>query len=280
MTADFVRSMTVWADGREIGSGCRMHLTGEKSMDLRPGLFRLTMYDPSPAAAGALCSAEWLEGRAGNSGLASGRRWDARTGCFSGRRMTEAAFSPGMDLWESACAVSAAPGMKVSDTVRAVLRGSAGAAGAGRSGAGGMGGADAGSTGTGGAEFVLAGYAAEDPVMARGQSFFGRTADALAMLAETAGARAYLSPAGVVFCGKKNREPVLVLTEADLLSEPVAAEGCVVLTAGMAGWPEGAWIRYTWQGMKGEGRLMARAVDADTASGVWRTELLVEREGG
>ncbi len=252
MSFDFIREMTVFADGEPLARGCRLRLTGGRDLSLRPGLFRLQAWDLTDSVIWALSSARLLEVRSGPSVLASGELCDAHTAIRLGRRITELAFSPGMTLWKSACSLSLAPGLTVKEAVKAVLR-------------------TLPSPG-----LPLAGFTAKNPVLSRSQVFFGRTADALSLLADTAEGEAYLSPAGLVISGRESREAVLVLTAADLLSAPSPASGCVVLTTRMAGWPEGAWVRWVWKGEMGEGRLISRMVDADTSSGIWRSELLVE----
>ena len=108
-----------------------------------------------------------------------------------------------------------------------------------------------------------------------GQAFFGRTAAALEILAAAAAADVWLSPAGVVFSGKEERNVTLFLPENMLLSSPTFADGHTILTTDMVGWPAGSYLRYTWQGTVREGRLHARSIDADNVSGPWKSELMI-----
>ncbi len=251
MNPDFIREMTIYADGKPLAPGCRLHLTGGRDLSLRPGLFRLLVYDLTDSSIVILSASKTIEVRSGLSILASGELCDTHTSYQRGRRITELAFSPGITLWKSACSLSLIPGISVKDAIKAVLR-------------------TLPSPGV-----SLAGFTADNVVLSRSQVFFGRTADAITLLAETAAGEAYLGAAGLIISGIKNHETTLVLTSADLLSAPSPATGCVVLSTRMTGWPEGSWVRYTWNGTTSEGRLISRTIDADTSFGVWRTELLV-----
>ncbi len=184
MSCSYIRELTVYADGQQTAGGCRLRLTGGMDLGLRPGFFLLKVYDASPNAAGRLSSAKTLDVKSGNSILAWGEVCDARTYTQSGSRLTEIAFSAGMKLWKSVCALTVTPGLKISDTVKEILR-------------------------TSGTEILLSGYTAEDPTMSRAQTFFGRTADALTLLAETAKAKPCLTPAGINFVGKKGASSLI-----------------------------------------------------------------------
>ena len=246
------RSLEVFADGVGVGQGCHLRLTGCDSLCLRPGFFLLTGWDLSASAAAQLASAGYLEVRSGASILAAGDICDAHTCTLQGRQRTEIGFSPGLRLWESAVSLSAAAGMPVSDTVRAVLAAS------------GMG-------------IALAGFTGKDPVFTRPQAFFGRTVFALEDLASAADADAWLSPAGLIVCGREDRTVTLNLAEGDLLSAPTAARDRMMLTTAMIGWSAGAYVRYTWQGQTGEGRILSRFIDADNVSGPWKAEMILRQ---
>ncbi len=254
MSCSYIRELTVYADGQQTAGGSRLHLTGGRDLGLRPGLFLLEVYDASPNAAGKLSSAKALEVKSGNSILAWGEVCDARTYTRSGSKLTEIAFSPGMKLWKSVCALTVTPGLKISDTVKAILRAS-------------------------GTEIPLSCYTAEDPIMSRAQTFFGRTADALTLLAEAAKAKPCLTPAGLQFIGMKGKEVILTLTEGDILNDPEWTTEGVILRTKLKGWPEGSYIHYKYKDMEGFGQLMETSVDADTKEGPWQSEILVTCSG-
>ncbi len=253
MNPDFIREMTVYADGEPLAPGCRLHLTGGRDLSLKPGLFQLMAYDLTDSSITILSRAKMVEVRSGYSILASGEVCDSHTSIQRGRRITEVAFAPGMTLWKSACSITLSPGLKVTDAIKAVLQ-------------------TLPSPG-----LSLTGFTGRNIALSRSQVFFGRTADAVTLLADTAEGEAYLGPAGLIVSGRDKHDSTLVLTSADLLSAPSPASGCVILNTRMTGWPEGSWVKYSWSGITGEGRLISRTIDADTSYGVWRSELLVEK---
>ena len=250
MSSSVFRSLTVLADGRELASGCHIRLSGSEVLSLRPGFFLLTIEDLSPSSEVLLSSAREVRVLSGSSILASGPVSDVYSDTVGGIRKTRVAISPGLTLWESAVSITLPAGIRLSDTVRALLSDS-------------------------GAGVSLAGFTGLDPLYSRPQSFFGRTTDALLSLADTAGSLAYLSPAGLVFSSRSATAPTLILTTFDLLSAPSSESGHTVISTGMTGWPTGAWARYTWHDQSGEGRIISRSVDADNVSGPWKSELLL-----
>ena len=108
------------------------------------------------------------------------------------------------------------------------------------------------------------------------QSFFGRACDALTLLAETADADAFLSPAGVAVSGRAARGPNVILSESDLLTEPLRTGNRIILSSAMLTWPLGSFLQYTWHGNTVTGRLVSRLLQADNRDGPWKSELELE----
>ncbi len=253
MNSSFIRSLTVLADGREVAGGCHLRLNGSESMSLQPGFFLLTVEDLPPSSASGISNASMLEVRSGSSVLALGSIDDMYSFTNMGKNLTCVSFTSGLSLWESSVSFSAMPYIRLPDLVRTVLDLS-------------------------GTDIRLAGFTGKVGCMSRSQSFFGRTADVLSLLAEAAEAYVYLSPAGVVFSGKTEKKVTVNLEASDLLSAPSPVSGYMVLRTKMVGWPFGARVRYVWKGTAGEGRIISRSLDADNVSGPWRCELLVKSD--
>lgn len=254
MANPLYRFLTVLADGMEIASGCHLRLSGSDSLSLRPGFFLLKAWDLSPSSAAVLAVARRIEVRSGHSILAAGKVVDVHTHTVQGKQITEVGFSPGLNLWESSVSLSLASGMRLSDTVREILKAS-------------------------GTEIQLVGFTGKEFTFSRGQAFFGRTSDALEGLADAADAFAWLSPAGLVMSGYDDRNIILFLTDENLLSAPTAVAGRVILSTSMVGWPSGAYARYAWHGSTGTGRILSRSIDADNYSGPWKSELMIINDG-
>ena len=243
------REMSVFADGRSIAAGCRLHLSGKETLSVRPDLFRLEIYDLSGSSFSLLAGAKKISVRSGPSVLAEGSICGVHRRQEAGRSLVTAVFSPAYDFWQSSVSLSVPAGMRLSDTARLLLEGSG---------------------------FPLLSFSGQDRVFSRAQAFYGRRADALARLAEAAGAEACVTAEGVRVIGKTDQAVTLELTERELLSAPSPADGRVILTVPVSGWPVGAYVRFTHPGGTGEGRIVSRLLDADTASGPWRSELLAE----
>ena len=248
--SNMFRSLSIVVNGKEIGSGCHIRLSGCENLSLRPGFFLLTVENLSPSSEILLASAHDVQVLSGASVLASGSVSDVHSEIIRGVRVTRVAISPGLILWESLVSITLPAGMSLSETVRALLSAS-------------------------GSGVQSAGFTGKDPLFSRPQSFFSRTVDALLSLAETADAIPYLSPAGVVFSSRSFSTPTLILTSRDLLSEPTAYPDHTVLSVSMTGWPVGPIARYSWNNHTGEGRIISRSVDADNVSGPWKSELLL-----
>jgi len=284
------RDLHLFADDVEIARGCRMMLIAHETMTLRPALHQLEILDLSDSSVSLLAGTNQIEVRSGNSILAFGELVDTVTQSISGKRQTSLIFSPGLSLWQTSISLSVAAGMKVSDTIRSLL------AEAGKTAPQ----SQADQTWTSDFEspidsvFSLAAFTAEDRILSRPQAFFGRTCDALAMLAETAGADAFLSPAGVCVSSRPGADSSLTnasaadaasgnvpaafysVPESALLSAPIQTGDRLLAVTEMIGWPLGENLTITWQGVSHTGLLVSRLIQADTGDGPWKSELELE----
>ena len=246
---NLIRDLHVFADGREVAQSCRMRLTARENLSLLPQLFQLEIENLSASSSVLLPSARSVEVRSGDSVLASGSPVSSCSRRRLGRSLFSLSFSPGMALWQSSVSLSA--GMSVSDSVRAVLSAS----------------------GTG---IPLAAFSADDAFLTRPQSFFGRTCDALRMLADTVHAEAYLSSAGLCLIDHSRASaPTLILPEDALLSDPVYLPDRIILSTEPKGWPLGTVVGFTWQGQSCQGMLVSRLLSLDNVEGPWLSQLEV-----
>ena len=252
-----VRSLHVFADGREIAQSCRIRLSLIESMSLLPALCSLEIENLSDASAALLSAASIVEvyssslsSHAGSSILASGSILSVFPRIQSGRRILSVSFSPGMALWQSAVSLSLTGGMRVSDTIRAILAAS----------------------GTG---IRLSAFLAEDRPLSRPQAFFGRACDALRLLAESVQARICLTPAGLCVVDPSLQSPTLFLPEDALRSDPVFLHDRCILSTEAAGWPLGTCLQFNWKGSSYQGLLSARMLNLDNGDGPWQSQLEV-----
>lgn len=246
----FVRSLRLFSDGREIGQSCRMRLSLTETVSLLPQLYSLEIENLSASSETLLTASSSLEVRSGDSVLVAGALLSACPRNRSGRRILSVSFSPGMALWQSAISLSLTGGLRVSDTLRAVLAAS----------------------GTG---IPLATFLAEERVFSRSQAFFGRTCDALRLLADSVGAMAWLATAGLCAVNPALQSPTLFLPESSLRADPIFLPDRYLLSVQAAGWPLGASLQFTWQGRTYQGMLSRRLLNLDNADGPWQSQLEV-----
>ena len=228
-----------------------MILNARQSLTLRPALHHLDVYDLSESSIALLSGTSQVRVISGMSILSAGEMTETYTRPVSGRNLTSIVFSPGLSIWQSSVSLSLSSGLKVSDTIRALLSASE-------------------------TQIPLAAYVAPDPVLSRPQAFFGRTCDALTCLAETADADIFISSAGVCVSGRQVRDPQAVLPEKKLLSEPVRTGSRLIVNTAMMGWLPGMVIQVKWKGTIQTGRIVSALIQADNVSGPWKSELELE----
>jgi len=245
---NLTRKLQVYVDGEEVAQGCRITLSARQTLNLRPQLHRLEIYDLSDSSEAKITVAGTVEVRSGPTILAAGDLVEACTRSVSGRRITSIVFSPGYALWQSSVSLSLAAGMKVSETIRAILNAS-------------------------GTSIRLASFQAPDPTFLRPQAFFGRTCDALSLLAETAGAQAFLTPAGLCILSDSAQTQIISLSEEDLLSAPYVSGSRLLVQTRMRDWLPGTDVQLSWKNLSYRGRVVNSLIQADNASGPWKSEL-------
>jgi len=240
----------VLADGVSLGGFVRARLTGRDALGLFPMPFTLQVWNLSEEDYLALVSAKVLSIRNGDSVLASGSVSDTCRRTVAEGTITEVVFSAGLRLWEASVSLSVESGVSVSETVRRILSAS----------------------GTG---IRLLFFPRPDPVRIRGQAFCGRAAECIEEALSAAGARGYLTEAGLCIAPAEGLPVSMELSADDLLDEPVAVgDGLLLLRTRVTGWLLGKQVSVKWEGGSAEGLIVERSVDADTAEGNWQCELL------
>ena len=247
---DMRRDLHLFADDTEIGQGCRMRVTLREEFSLMPQLFHLEIENLSESSAEMLANCREMAVRSNGSVLAVGDSIFCCPRWIDGRKVLAVSFSYGFRLWKAAVSLSLAAGMKISDTIREVLKAS----------------------GTG---IQLAGYTARDFALTRPQAFFGRACETLERLADSVDGKAGLTPAGVCVIGTGEQTPTVVMPEDGLLSEPIFLKDRVILKTGIVGWPLGTCVRFRWNGADYQGVMMSRMLDLDNAGGCWESQVEV-----
>ena len=245
------RSLLVLADCMSFAPGCRVRLTGRTAVGLFPSLYTLECWNLPEEEYLRLTRTSGLSVFRGISCLAQGKVSDVYRRTVPGGTLTTAAFSLGLDLWESRISLALPGGISMPDTLRRLLEAS----------------------GTG---IRLLSAPGGTGVFPRGQAFLGRAADCIT---EALGkARGILLPAGLRALPAAPLPPLLHFTGADLTDAPAFADGGkkMILSTQVIGFQPGEELTLEYEGNTVRGMILERMVDADTGNGPWSTQLLVE----
>jgi len=245
------RSLTVLADGELVKGFRRASLAGRDALGLLPLPFVLRMWNLSDDGYYALFAAKQVSVLRDDAVLASGRVSSVYRRTVPEGTVTEIAFSPGLSLWEAQVSLSVEAGASVSETVGRILENS-------------------------GTSIPLLSFPGNDPVFSRPQAFFGRAAECVNEALSAAKARGYLTEAGLGIVPEGGLPDSLVLTESDLMDEPVRVGNLAILRTRPVGWPLGKMIRVEWKGETTKGLVTERSIDADTMEGKWEAEMLIK----
>ncbi len=247
------RELTVLADGQPFAVGAMLRLSGKLTIGLFPSLFILRARNLSDKEIYRLKNTNNLMVLHGGSCLAYGAVSDVCSETDEIGTVTTAAFSLGLDLWEAQISLSLEAGLDVRDTVDRLLYAS----------------------GTG---ISLLSWPGWDTNASRGQAFFGRVADCITTALTGANSRPYLVPAGLCIIPEDPLPASLHLSDADLTDRPVLADGGkkLILSTTVTGFQPGEEMTLEYEGVKYVGLILERLVEADSWSGPWETQLLIE----
>ena len=192
---NFDRTLDILVNGRLVRNYARARLFGKERLGLYPSLFMLSLWNIPEDEYLLLSRAHEITIKHGEVILASGAVADVFR--YSERKGTEVqvAFSPGLMLWGSSVSLDVEAGTRVSEIVSQLLD---------RSEAG----------------VELLSFPGEDPIVTRGQAFFGRASECIEEILSKAEARCCLVPSGLCVIPKNGLPVSMVLTEEDLTEPP------------------------------------------------------------
>ena len=247
------RYLSVLADGEPFAPDSRFRLSGTVRIGLFPPLFLLQCWNLSESDVYRLRNTKDLSVKREDSCLAFGQVSDVFTETVPEGTVTTAAFSLGLDLWESQVSLSVPSGVSASESVRRILA-------------------------TSGTGIQLLSFPGEDPVFSRGQAFCGRAADCVSDVLSAASAKGYLVPAGLCVIPAEHLPATLHLKDKDLTDRPSFADGGrkMILSTTVTGFQPGEEMTLETEGKTCSGLILERMVETDTAMGPWETQLMVE----
>ena len=269
------RSLAVTVDGEPLSFSGRMRLRGKDGLSLFPALFTLELWNLPEELYLRLFRCREISVSHGDACLVSGRVWDVyRRGTEAGI-LTSVSVSIGLDLWESVVSLAVPAGTPLSDAVRQILAAS----------------------GTG---IPLLSFPSPDPAFSRGCSFFGRASECISTalltqlptscllpptsyLPTPASPRAMLTPSGLMVVPAGGLSEAVSISETDLTDAPAFAgsdlhgsPSLMILSVSVSGWRPGQAVEVDFRDVHARGVVTERSVDADTASGAWKCEMIVE----
>jgi hypothetical protein len=246
------RMLTILADGEPVTGYARARLIGTERLGLYPSLFMLHLWNVAEEDYLALSRSKDVTVMHEDVVLVSGTVSDVFRHSTKSGTEAHVAISPGLMLWEILVSLSVESGVTVSETVRRLLEAS----------------------GTG---IQLLGFPGEDPVVSRGQAFFGRAAECIEEALGKAGARCCLVPSGLCVIPKEGLPVSMILTEEDLTDvSSFNSGGDMVLRTGPVGWTLGKGVEVRYGEIVNRGLITERMLSLDTGDGAWRVELIVQ----
>ena len=275
------RSLTVTLDSEPFPFSGRMHLRGKDDLSLFPALFTLELWNLPEELFLRLSRCREIAVSHGDACLVFGRVSDVFRHPDQDGILTTAAISLGLDLWESVVSLTVPAGTTLSDTVRQILSAS----------------------GTGIPLLAFPeqgdGFARSTDVelrnrprrsvLPRGLSLFGRAAECIATVLtchferSEESPRAMLTPSGLMIVPPGGLPEAVQISDADLTDAVVFAGGSIhgsrqlaVLSVSVSGWRPGQTVEVRQGSVSFRGIIISRSVDADTASGPWKSEMIVE----
>ena len=251
------RSFSFLVDNEPMVFSGRVHLSGKDDLSLYPSLFIAEFWNLPEESFLWLSRAKTLNISHAGACLVSGAVSDAFRREVPNGTITTVSISSGLGLWETPVSLTVDAGKSVSETVRQILD----AAGLG---------------------ICLLNVPAPDPIQVRPGTFFGRAADCIASAASAACCRPVLTPSGVMLVPENGLPVSCRITEKDLQGKPSFVGGSahgapsrMILTAVLAGWRPGETVEVSCGDVHAAGVISERSIDADTSTGAWKSELLV-----
>ena len=256
--ASALRVLRVTVDGREIAADHRVRLRGKSTMTVFPdpwtiGIYGLTDEDLATLRRGA----EVRVLGPGDTLLCAGPPADILQRSDEGRDVTQILLMEGEALWQSTVTLDVHAGATVEQTVRALLSRCS-------------------------APSPLAACPSLPATIPRGQTFFGRTVDALDELARAADCRGWVWRDAFWMTRIGEGIPRATIREDDLLRPPESMTGALTCSTRMIGLQTGQLVRLETDTRRGIYRLAAQTIDADTHAGAWDCllTLMDETEAG
>ena len=252
------RSFSFLADDRPFSFSGRVRLEGRDDLSLYPSLFLLELWNLPEETFLLLSRSKELSVSHAGACLVSGSVSDVFRREIPDGTITTVAVSSGLELWETPVSLAVPAGIPVSEIVRNIVQES-------------------------GLNISLLNVPVPDELSLRPGTFFGRAAECVTVALSAAKCRPVLTPSGIMAVPASGLPVSYRLTEEDLQEEPSfvggpahGAPSRMILVTRLAGWRPGQTIDVSCGNIHATGIISERGIDADTASGAWKSELIVD----
>ena len=218
-------------------------MQGSKNMTLFPDLFAVEIYNMSDEDMGALTNSGKISifGETGGL-LCSGEVDDMYTKQNGPNRVTTISVSDGRAFWRSKVFVTFSGGAMASQVLHSMTTG-----------------------------VRLGSITADDVKFMRGQTYTGRLADCVAMLAKSMHGRAYVTNESLFITAKGRSAEVVSLNEEDVVLDQDSATGARIIKTTIKGFPVGALVEIG----NAKYRLVSQKIDADNFGVAWDAYLIL-----
>ena len=240
------RPLKVQADNRYIAADNRIRIKGRANMTMMPDFFTVEIYNLSDEDLSIVRDAKMLSvfGEK-DSMMIYGEIEDIYFRSADANRIATICVSDGKTFWESTVEKTIASGASVETAIRNIVD-----------------------------SIAIGSILAQDAFLMRGQTFSGRQADAVRMMAKTMNARAFVAHNTLHVVEKGKTEWQIDIDEDEVITDPQYAEGVVALKTIVRGYPVGIIAKYGGV----EYRIAAQSMDADNMRGNWDSELILVSE--
>lgn len=242
------------ADGSRIADGCRIRVKGKSTMTCLPDPWQIDIYNLSAEDYAVIRKAERISAVGmRDSVLCEGKAVDIMRATVAGREITTLLIVDGDAFWKSSVSLSVIKGTDAEQVVRSILDHCTN-------------------------PIPLSAFPTSKMQLLRGQTYYGRSATAIASIAEAFGCRAftYRDCLYVVKLGEGTAETIL--RDSDMLNEPTVMDGFITVSTDVLGYMVGRRMTVVHDSAGGIWRLVAQTVDADNHTGAWRCDLTLVDE--
>ena len=240
------RPLIVKADSRLIAEENRIKVQGRACMTLMPDFFTVEIYNLSDDDLAIVRDSTYLSVAGEKSSvLLYGEIEDIYFRNVEANRVTTICISDGRSFWNATVEKTVASGASIQTAVRNVVD-----------------------------SIPVGSILAQDTALMRGQTFSGRQAEAVRMMAKSMNARAFVAHNTLHIVEKGRTEYQLAIDEDEVITDPKYAQGITVLKTIVRGYPVGIIVIYNGS----EYRVAAQSINADNLNGAWDSEILLVSE--